>query len=112
MRRRCRQGGRGISCATVPGYGIVARGAVYSVVIRRNHFVRRRLFTLFSAVSLLACVAVCVLWVRSYTFYDAVEFRSGGPYQRWWRHASNQGILLFQSRFLPAEAYRTDRVHA
>jgi hypothetical protein len=26
----------------------------------------RRLFTLVSAVSLLLCVATCVLWVRSY----------------------------------------------
>ena len=28
--------------------------------------VKRRLFTILSALSLLLCVAVCVLWVRSY----------------------------------------------
>jgi len=31
---------------------------------------RRKLFTLCSAISLLLCVAVCVLWVRSYWFYN------------------------------------------
>jgi hypothetical protein len=33
--------------------------------------VRRRLFTFCSAVSLLLCVAVCVLWVRSYFIADS-----------------------------------------
>lgn len=30
-----------------------------------------RLFTLCSALSLLLCVAVCVLWVRSYVAFEA-----------------------------------------
>ena len=33
---------------------------------------RRRLFTFFAALSLLLCVAVCGLWVRSYWHSDAV----------------------------------------
>jgi hypothetical protein len=32
----------------------------------------RHLFTALSAVSLLLCVAVCVLWVRSYWYADAI----------------------------------------
>jgi 4-amino-4-deoxy-L-arabinose transferase-like glycosyltransferase len=36
-----------------------------------GHRMRRRLFTLVSAVSLVLCVATCVLWVRSY--YATVE---------------------------------------
>jgi hypothetical protein len=34
----------------------------------------RRLFRLCSAVSLLLCVAACVLWVRSYWVADTLEF--------------------------------------
>src|SRR5688500_108199 len=34
----------------------------------------RRLFTLCSAVSLLLCVAVCVLWARSYFVRDVIEY--------------------------------------
>jgi hypothetical protein len=33
----------------------------------------RRLFTLLSALSLLLCVATCVLWVRSYQVWDRLE---------------------------------------
>ena len=35
----------------------------------------RRLFTLLSAVSLVLCVATCVLWVRSYRVWDEVRVR-------------------------------------
>jgi hypothetical protein len=38
---------------------------------------RRRVFTLCSAVSLAFCVAVCVLWGRSYRVSDAVRARDG-----------------------------------
>jgi hypothetical protein len=38
---------------------------------------RRRLFTLASAVSLLLCVATAVLWVRSYFYCDEVEWFHG-----------------------------------
>src|SRR5688500_7111044 len=37
---------------------------------------RRRLFNLAAALSLLLCVAVCVVWVRSYWFTDQLF---------WWR---------------------------
>jgi hypothetical protein len=37
----------------------------------------RHLFTLCSAVSVLLCVATCVLWVRSLTHWDSVYLRVG-----------------------------------
>ena len=54
--------------------------------------VRRRLFTLCSALSLLLCVAVCVLWVRSYWVEDWVKYH--GPDVaglRWRRFACASG---------------------
>src|SRR4051812_4669289 len=50
----------------------------------------RRLLTLVSALSLVLCVAVAVLWVRSYRVTDAVEFARGGVR---WRVASEAGRL-------------------
>jgi hypothetical protein len=41
---------------------------------------RRKLFTLCSAVSLLLCAAVCVLWVRSHWQCDDVRIGTGRPY--------------------------------
>ena len=38
----------------------------------------RRLFTLCSAVSLLLCIALCVLWVRSYRVGDGLQWWSAG----------------------------------
>jgi hypothetical protein len=35
---------------------------------------RRRLFTLLSALSLILCVGTCVLWARSYVRTDAYEW--------------------------------------
>ena len=40
---------------------------------------KRRLFTLLSALSLLLCVAVCVLWVRSLTAQDGFCWRTYPP---------------------------------
>jgi hypothetical protein len=37
------------------------------------------LFTLFAAVSLLLCIAVCVLWVRSYSMYTFDSYASNLP---------------------------------
>jgi hypothetical protein len=34
---------------------------------------RRRLFTILSALSLVLCLATCVLWVRSYRAYDGIS---------------------------------------
>ena len=36
---------------------------------------RRRLLNLLTALSLLLCVAVCVLWVRSYAVADQIVIR-------------------------------------
>jgi hypothetical protein len=41
--------------------------------------VPRRLFNLLTVLSLLLCVAVCVLWVRSYTVIDTIEYLSIDP---------------------------------
>ena len=38
-------------------------------------------FTLCSAASLLLCMALCVLWVRSYRLTDQLEWRSAGGYR-------------------------------
>jgi len=46
--------------------------------------VARRLFTLTSALSLLLCLAVCVLWARSYQLMDEVTWRHIGGV-RWAR---------------------------
>ena len=47
----------------------------------------RRLFTFVSFVSLVLCVATCVLWVRSYRVNDQVLFaRHGGPLWRLFTH--------------------------
>jgi hypothetical protein len=42
----------------------------------RMVLVRRRLFTFFTALSLLMCVIVCVLWVRSYFVADGFDWSS------------------------------------
>jgi hypothetical protein len=66
-------------------------------------FVPRRLFTFFSALSsLLLCVAVCALWVRSYWVADVVERdafsrRSGQSRRAVLRLHSLRGALLFNS---------------
>jgi len=39
---------------------------------------RRRLLNLLTALSLLLCVAVCVLWVRSYWIGDRWACHKGG----------------------------------
>jgi hypothetical protein len=45
----------------------------------RRYVMRRKLQILFSALSLLLCVAVCVLWVRSYLVLDTVQRYRLGP---------------------------------
>jgi hypothetical protein len=39
---------------------------------------RRRLFTLLSALSLLLCMGTCVLWARSYWWHDTIVFSIRG----------------------------------
>ena len=57
---------------------------------------RTRLFTLASAASLLLCVAVLALCVRSYFASDAISFRDDGG----WSHGvqSSQGQVLVVTR--------------
>ena len=47
----------------------------------------RRLLTLCSALSLVLCAAVCVLWVRSYSRADIFGYEFGGPDPLGWRHS-------------------------
>ena len=52
----------------------------------------RRLSTLLSAVSLVLCVATCVLWSRSYAARDTIEFdREGG---RWAIESADGRLVL------------------
>src|SRR5436190_757889 len=44
----------------------------------------RRLFTITSVLSLLLCVATCVLWVRSYSGGDAFEWQRGAGGEEWY----------------------------
>jgi hypothetical protein len=71
----------------------------------------RRLYTLLSALSLLLCVATCVMWVRSYAVGDLVEYsRDRDGYRRQGFHiASNAswidlgcGSTIRQRRGAPA----------
>jgi hypothetical protein len=43
--------------------------------------VRRRLFAFFCALSLLLCVAVCILWWRSYRLSERLTWRNTGGYR-------------------------------
>jgi hypothetical protein len=46
----------------------------------------RHLFTFLSAVSLLLCMAVCVLWVRSYAAKEWLTYQKTEPSNRlWWK---------------------------
>ena len=56
---------------------------------------RRRLFTLAAAGSLVLCVAVCVLWVRSYWRRDVCSYFSLRLYRM---ASSNRGVLVFYQR--------------
>ena len=60
----------------------------------------RRLFTLCSAVSLMLCVVVCVLWVRSYWVSEAVFqivfISPWGLHERLRIVISNRGVLGFE----------------
>jgi hypothetical protein len=55
--------------------------------------VKRCLFTIFSAVSLLLFVATVVLWVRSYWVSDGVQ--GGGNRGSYWHARSDRGELHF-----------------
>ena len=52
---------------------------------------RRRLLTLISVGSLLLCVAVCVLWVRSYESFDLIGCETGD---------GESAVLSHEGRFI------------
>ena len=63
----------------------------------RMPIVRRRLLNLLTALSLLLCVAVCVLWVRSYRTYDFVllyESRAPSGEAFGWAYSSGGKLIL------------------
>jgi hypothetical protein len=65
----------------------------------------RRLFTLLSALSLVLCVAACVIWIRSYSRDDTFEWRDRGvnpapPGNGWYRYIWGEsacGLFRLQS---------------
>jgi hypothetical protein len=66
--------------------------------------VKRRLFTILSALSLLLFVAVVVLWVRSYQTPEEVRWRveEGGTYERWSASNRDGWLTLRTVRLTPA----------
>jgi predicted RNA-binding Zn-ribbon protein involved in translation (DUF1610 family) len=64
----------------------------------------RRLFTILSALSLLLCVATCVLWVRSYWHRDWLGWRGGEQSARCVLVCTpGPGWLLLQRAWLGSE---------
>jgi hypothetical protein len=61
--------------------------------------VRRRLLNLLAALSLLLCVAVCALWVRSYLAWDLVRVRT----ERRWLHVGCGAGKLMAGTWLTAD---------
>jgi hypothetical protein len=58
----------------------------------------RRLFTIATAISLLLCVAIVVVWVRSYWTYDWIGYTApmdANRYGQWCRLGSGGGALEF-----------------
>ena len=62
----------------------------------------RRLLNLLTALSLLLCVAVCVLWVRSYTRAEHFWLNHGDGSRELLR--SDQGVLTLERRKDPEQA--------
>ena len=81
----------------------------------------RRLFTLCSAVSLLLCVAACVLWVRSYFVSDHVHLIRYTTVDtvetRWQVRVTKGGLVCSRRTYLgvvpagPSEPGESVRVH-
>ena len=55
---------------------------------------RRRLFTFFSALSLLLCLAVCGLWVRSYWHSDPIEHYYSFSADSWQTEWNSGGVTV------------------
>jgi hypothetical protein len=76
--------------------------------------VKRRLFNLAAAVSLLACAATAVLWVRSYRVYDVVGYSTGSATRPQIVSGSSfRGAVLICSRVPPrpfAAGWQWDRL--
>jgi hypothetical protein len=69
--------------------------------------VRRKLFNLAAAVSLVLCVAVCVLWVRSYFAQDTIayDFSDDRPGMNDISVASSNGVLAVHHFAHPTALY-------
>ncbi len=61
--------------------------------MRRGYPLRRRLLALCSGLSLLLCAILCILWARSFSWYDRVMWASPGEYSR---VQSLNGRLVFE----------------
>ena len=70
--------------------------------MEHRHEVTRHLLNLLTALSLLLCVAVCVLWVRSYTRAEHFWLNHGDGSRELLR--SDQGVLTLERRKDPEQA--------
>jgi hypothetical protein len=70
--------------------GTFLAAVMMHLMMRWKQLMRRRLFTICSFVSLLLCVAICVLWVRSYWRSEWFEV---GNETRWRTVGSSSGRL-------------------
>jgi hypothetical protein len=68
---------------------------------------RRRLFNIAAALSLLLCVAACVMWVRSYRVMDRVQWRNAGGWRAVYTASGHVAVDLY----LSDRAGRADRFH-
>ena len=67
----------------------------------------RRLFTLLSAISLVLCVATCVLWVRSYWRWEYLRFRPS--LQQGFSAISSDGAVQWKSvRYVSRSLFAED----
>jgi hypothetical protein len=66
--------------------------------------VRRQLFNIVAALSLLLCVAACALWMRSYWLTDKVEWRCDGGW-RSVRSAEGRVVVAPPLRFFSLDIF-------
>src|SRR5689334_13687056 len=69
--------------------------------------VRRRLFSIASAVSFVLCIATVVLWVRSYPFGGTVYYYASADWVRWSIGSYRGGVVVGRARGIPVSWPRT-----
>ncbi len=74
---------------------------------RGGEIVKHRLFTFFCIVSLALCLAVCVLWIRSYWFSETIAWQTIDGYRRLTtrRGSLELGLFLAPGTNKPADTF-------